>query len=106
MKQADEITGYGIEARNVGTFMAIAMRAGESKVASDSFSTVLLGDDVVNLKGQRQGKFRHAAVFLSGRPLAFEPFAPVPDSLSSEARLSNEKPPCLGLHHSQENADV
>ena len=77
MKQTDEFTGTGIQARNVGTFVAIAVRASESEIAGGGFSPVLLGHDVVNLKRQRQGKFRHAAVFAmptssrSNRPRQF-----------------------------------
>ena len=63
MKQTDKFTGTGIQARNIGTFVAIAVRASKSEIAGGGFSSVLLGHDVVNLKRQRQSKFWHAAVF-------------------------------------------
>jgi hypothetical protein len=46
MKQTDEFTGTGIEAGNIGTFVRVAVRAGESEIAGSRFSPVLLGYDV------------------------------------------------------------
>lgn len=53
MKQPDEFTGTGIQAANIGTFVAIAVRTSQSEIAGGGFSSVLLGNDVIDLKRQR-----------------------------------------------------
>jgi len=63
MKQTDELPGIGIKTGYVGTFVAIAVRASECEIAGNGLSPVLLGDNVVDLKGQRQCRLWNAAVF-------------------------------------------
>ena len=63
MKQTDQLTGVGIQSRDVGAFVAIAMRTSECEIAGNGFPTMLLRYDMIHLKGQRQGKLRNAAIF-------------------------------------------
>ncbi len=50
MKQTDELARLWVEAGDVGTFIAITVRTGESEIGQGGFASVLLGDDVVYLK--------------------------------------------------------
>jgi len=63
MKQTDQFPGIGIQTSYVGTFVAIAVRASEREIARNGLSPVLLSNDVVNLKGQRQCRLWNVAVF-------------------------------------------
>jgi hypothetical protein len=53
----------GIKTGYVGTFIAIAVWASECEIAGNGLAPVLLRNDVVNLKGQRQCRLWNAAVF-------------------------------------------
>ena len=63
MEQTDELSGVRIKTGDVGAFIAIAMRASQCEVARDSWSPMLLSDDVIYLKGQRQCGLWKVAVF-------------------------------------------
>jgi hypothetical protein len=74
MKQAHEFARRGIESRYVPTFVAIAMRAGESKILDDCFSLMLFGDNMIDLERQRKSKFRDMTVFAaSSGPIPHRP---------------------------------
>jgi hypothetical protein len=52
MKQWHELTAHWINARDVGSFMFIAMQATPRQILNNRRSTMLLGDDVVHLERQ------------------------------------------------------
>lgn len=53
MKQGCELTGYWINARDVRSFVFIAMQATPRQILNNCRSTMLLSDDVVHLERQR-----------------------------------------------------
>ncbi len=52
-----------IQARNIGPFESIAMKAGERQIAGDRQPSVLASDDMVDLKGRAVLRMRDPAVF-------------------------------------------
>ena len=56
------MTANWIDARDVGSFVFIAMQATPSQILDNRLSTMLLGDDVVHLERQRVVRSRQTAV--------------------------------------------
>jgi hypothetical protein len=54
VKQAHSFAGCRVESGNIRTFETITMWASQRQVVFHSLAAVLLGDDVVYLKRQRQ----------------------------------------------------
>jgi len=63
MKQTDQLARLWVKSSDVGTLAAVAIRTSESQIVGDSFAFMLLGSDVIDLKTQRKGVLRNAAVF-------------------------------------------
>lgn len=54
IKKGGQLPAFGIERSQVRAFVAIAIRAGQRQIVQRSRATVLLGDDVLHLKGQER----------------------------------------------------
>ena len=67
VKQTHELARDRIETRDIRALMAIAMRASQRQIGWIRIAFVLRGDDVVNLKRQRQRKLREQAILASFR---------------------------------------
>src|SRR6478672_1475180 len=61
--QTNELAGLRVHACDVGAFVAITVRTRECEIAQKGFASMLLCDDVVDLKRQRKRKLRNAAIF-------------------------------------------
>jgi hypothetical protein len=74
MKQANKVTGIGIESRDIRTLATIAMRTSESEIVQSGFSLMLFGDYVIDLERERKGGLRDATVFAASlRPITHGP---------------------------------
>ena len=62
MKQWNNLIGDRVDARQVRPFVAIAVATRESQVFQYGGTTVLLGDDVVELKRQFSKRFRKSTI--------------------------------------------
>jgi hypothetical protein len=63
VKQPNEFPSNWISSRNVRTFVAIAVEARKSEVFEGSYTAMLLGNDVIHMKGQRVRDGRQTTVF-------------------------------------------
>jgi len=53
VKEGHELIGHRIDARDIRTFVFVIMQTTSRQVLQDGLATVLLGDDVVQLKRKR-----------------------------------------------------
>jgi hypothetical protein len=52
IKKSDHLAGFSIDACDVGSLIPIAVQAGQGEIARNVLTSVLPGDDVINLKGR------------------------------------------------------
>ena len=62
MKQRNDLIRDRVDARQVGPFVAVAVATGESQVFQCGGTTVLLGNDVVELERQFSERFRETTI--------------------------------------------
>ena len=62
MKQRDDLSGGRVDPRQIRPFVAVAVAARKSQVFQYGRATVLLSDDVVEVKRQFSESFREAAI--------------------------------------------
>src|SRR5688572_18285725 len=67
IEKADDAPRFPIPAGKVRALVEIAGVAGQRKIRRDSFTTVLLRDDMVNVKRKRISPLWHQAVFAAWR---------------------------------------
>jgi hypothetical protein len=95
MKQADGLPRFGVESSNVGPFEPITVRACQCKIAFHGLASMLLSENVIDLKRQGQGKLRDQAVLASTASALPDGFEAGLDSLSAEIMIRIlEKPSC------------
>jgi hypothetical protein len=63
MKQWHELTTHGVNARDVGPFVFIAVQTTPGQIFQNRRATMLLGDDVINLEWKGVTRSRQMAVF-------------------------------------------
>ncbi len=63
MEQTNQFTRIGVKTGGVWALTLVAVRTGQSKIFGHCLALMLAGTDVIDLKPQRKGELREAAVF-------------------------------------------
>ncbi len=62
MKRTDQLARVRVKPSDVGTLVPVAIRTSEGQIFGNSFARMLAGFDVIDLKAQRKGMLREAAI--------------------------------------------
>ena len=63
VKQRGNLAGQRIDSRDIRPLVLVAVQATPREVAEDGWATVLLSNNVIDLKGQRIMDVRHPTIF-------------------------------------------